>query len=160
MSAIAEFIRLPKTALEGLRSSATTKRKLFGGTSNNFPEYLRKHGKEEAEYRWSGWVFSTLLAYLDEQHQIDLTHSELDDLAGFLNDSVGPSNFFLTYSHRQAYLSKLEGEFSEDALRDYFNEFNEANESEIGEPMLDGIRAVRECLSKLDDQSVVLFHIG
>jgi hypothetical protein len=119
MSAIASFIRIPKAALEGLRAAATPRKKLFGGLRNDFPEYLRKHGEEDVDYTWSGWVFSTLLVYLDEVHQIDLLHSEYDELSAFLAQSVGGSHFFLTHAHKQAYLTKLDSEFESSALRDY-----------------------------------------
>jgi len=160
MSAIASFIRIPKAALDGLRAAAKPKKKLFGGVRSDFPEYLRKHGEEDVNYPWSGWVFSTLLVYLDEFHRIDLMHSEYDELSAFLAQSVGGTYFFLTPAHRQAYLNKLESEFESSVLCDYYNEFNEANEDSAGEPMLDGIRALRECLRRLDDEYVVILSIG
>jgi hypothetical protein len=54
MSAIASFIKLPKSAIEGLRKAATD------GTDRN---YLSTNGREVAEYRWSGgrvmcWSFA------------------------------------------------------------------------------------------------------
>lgn len=160
MSAIASFIRIPKAALHGLRAAATPRKKLFGGVRCDFPEYLRKHGEEDVNYPWSGWVFNTLLVYLQEVHQIDLVHSEYDELSAFLAQSVGGTHLFLTPAHRQAYLTKLESEFESSALCDYYDKFNEANEDGAGEPMLDGIRALRECLRKLDHESVVVFSIG
>ena len=65
MSAIASFIKLPKSALEGLRNAAT------GGTDS---DYLRSNGREVAE--WSGYVLATLLPYPQEKHLIDLMKSE------------------------------------------------------------------------------------
>ena len=160
MSAIASFIRIPTAVLSGLGAAATPKKRLFGGTQNSFSEFLQKHGKEEVDYPWSGWVFNPLLVYLEQVHHIDFEHSEHDELRALITQSAGGYYLFLTHAHKQAFLAELEGVFSEEVLRDYYNEFNETSESEVGAAMLDGIRALRECLSKLDDQSVVLFHIG
>src|SRR3954469_13348038 len=141
MSAIATFTQLPKTALDELRRAATP------GT---YDKFLEQRGRKVADYKWSGYVLATLLPYLEEQHQIDLMHSEQDELAGFLTDTLGSTHFIFTQAQRQAYLDKLAPElFSEQRLRDYANEFNATDEPEAGQPMLDGIRALRQSLSAL-----------
>ncbi len=86
MSAIASFIKLPKSALEGLRKAST------GGTDRN---YLSTNGREVAEYRWSGDVLATLLPYLEEKHQIDLMKSEYGELAAFLTNTAGNDALYL-----------------------------------------------------------------
>jgi len=109
---------------------------------------------------WSGWVFGPLLVYLLEREQIDLEHSAYDELSEFLTKARGVSHCILTKEHRQAYLAKLEAPFSEEKLRDYYNEFSGTQEAQVGEPMLDGIRCLRECLNALDGESVVVLIIG
>src|ERR1700690_1804793 len=108
MSAIASYIRIPKTAIEGLRLAAVPpKKKLFGTARDTYWDYLRQNGKEVAEYLWSGWVFGPLLEYLKEREQIDLDHSAYDELAEFLTKARGASHCILTDEHRKAYLTKL-----------------------------------------------------
>jgi hypothetical protein len=51
-------------------------------------------------------------------------------------------------------------EFSESGLRSYYNEFHAVDEPESGKPMMDGIRAVRQSLTVLDEHSVVILLIG
>jgi len=161
MSAIASFIQIPKTAIEGLRlAAAPPKKKLFGSSRDNYWDYLRENGKEVAEFRWSGWVYNPLLVYLQEREEIDLEHSAYDELAEFLTKARGVSHLILTDEHKKAYLTKLEAQFSEDTLRDYYNEFNAAHEDEVGKPMLDGIRCLSECLSGLDENFIVVVIIG
>jgi hypothetical protein len=160
MSAIASFIRIPKTAIEGLRLAATPPKRLFGRARDTYWDYLRQNGQEVAKYMWSGWVFGPLLVYLQEREQIDLEHSAYDELATFLTKARGVSHCILTSEHRKTYLAKLEMPFSEEALRDYYNEFSGTHEAEVGKPMLDGIEALRQSLNAVDDKSVVVFITG
>lgn len=151
MSAIASFTKLPKTSLDGLRQATAQ-----GG----FDRYLQQHGKSVADYEWSGFILATLLPYLDEQ-QIQLMKSEHDELAAFLSHSLQATCFIFTEAHRQAYVGTLAPEsFSKQKLGDYYNEFNATDEPDAGQPMLDGIRAVRQSLSALDGDSVVVFCIA
>jgi hypothetical protein len=152
MSAIASFIKLPKSALEGLREAAAN------GTDD---DYLSENGREVVDYGWSGYVLATLLPSLEEKHQIDLMKSEYDELGTSLTDATGATHFVFTPDHRVAFLNRLEpGLFSEAELRQYFNEFNATNEQEIGRAMLDGIVALRDTLKQIDDSSVVVFKIN
>ena len=160
MSAIASFIKLPKTALNGLREAAVPKKRFFGAPRDTYHDYLRQHGQEIADYKWSGYVLATLLPYLEEQHQIALMNSEHDELGTFLCKARRASCFIFTAAHKQAFLTKLEGQFSEQALCDYYNKFNETHETEAGKPMLDGVHAFRQSLSALDENSVIVFSIG
>jgi hypothetical protein len=160
MSAIASFIKLPKTALDGLREAAVPKKRLFGAPRDTYPDYLRQHGQEIADYKWSGYVLATLLVCLQKQHQIDLMKSEFDELSTFLSKSRGATCFIFTDAHKQAFIPKLTGQFSEQALCDYYNEFNGAAEADAGKPMLDGVSAFRQSVSALDEASVVVFSIG
>ena len=160
MSAIASFIKLPKTVLDGLREVAVPKKRFFGAPRDSYPDYLQQHGRQVADYQWSGFVLATLLSYLEEQHQITLMDSEHDELGKFLTDSRKATHFIFTDAHKRAFLAKLDGRFSEQGLRDYFREFNETDEPEAGKWMLDGIRAFRQSLGAVDEGSVILFSIA
>lgn len=161
MSAIAEFIKLPKTALEGLSKAALPNRLAPGALGDTYHEYLQRNGEEVAEYRWSGYVLATLLPYLEEIHQIELMKSEHDALATTLTTARGATHFVLTNALRLKYLDKLNSlSVPEEDLRDYYNEFNATSESEAGKPMLAGVSTLREALSRVDESSVILFIIG
>jgi hypothetical protein len=161
MSAIASFTKLPKSALAGVREAAVPKKRFFGGLRDTYEEYLQRHGREVAEYRWSGFVLATLLPYLQEKHQIDLMKSDYNELGTFLTSARGATHFILTASQNAAFSQQLDPRlFSEEEMERYFNEFNETNEQGIGRAMLDGIAAFRESLTSLDDQSVIVFRIA
>jgi carotenoid cleavage dioxygenase-like enzyme len=144
-----------------LSKAAVPKRSLFGSPRDTYHDYLRRNGEEVAEYRWSGYVLATLLPYLEEKHQIDLMKSEYDAIATTLTTARQATHFLFTSDLKSKYLDKLNAlTVSDEELRDYYNEFNAANESEAGKPMLDGVKTLREALSRVDESSVVLFTIG
>lgn len=160
MSAIASFIILPKSALPELRKAAIPKKSIFGGVKDGFHDFLRTRGRVATNYDWSGYVLATVLPYLEER-KIDLMKSEHGDLSSHLSKERKSTCFIFTPGHKSAYLARLSPEsYSEADLRDYCNEFNGSSEAEAGKPMLDGIRAIHESLRQLDDESVVLLHIG
>jgi hypothetical protein len=160
VSAIASFMSIPKSALDGLRDAATPKKNWRGKIVDNYPSYLAAHAREVATYPWSGYVLATLLPFLEEQG-IDLMASEFDDLAADICKARQTTCFLLTDAHKNAYLERLKvAPFSEDQLRDYYNEFNGCAEPEAGRPMLDGIAAFRQSLESVDAESAVVFAIG
>jgi hypothetical protein len=158
MSAIASFTQLPTSALAGLRTAAVPKKTFFGSTKDGYDRYLAQNGRPVADYPWSGYVLATLLTYLEERG-IDLMHSEHDELSTFLTTTRHATHFVFTDTHRSAYLDQLSKSFSEEELRDYFNEFNASDEPDAGKPMLDGIAAFRDSVASVDKDSVVLFAI-
>lgn len=152
MPVIADFILLPKGALKGLGEAALA--------DETYWHYLRANGRIAAQYGWSGYVFATLLAYLDDRHRIKLYSSEYEELANRLSKARGLLHFFLTYKLKRAYLAQLDPKaFSETELRDYFNQLNAANDATIGRAMLDGIAAFHQSLEQVDENSVVLVSI-
>ena len=160
MSAIATFTKLPKIAIDGLREAAVPKKRLFRATRDGYHDYLRQHGRQVVEYKYSGFVLATLLPYLEERHQINLMKSNYDELSSFLTKSRRATHFIFTDAHRQSYLSALDGQFTEQVLRDYFNEFNESDEADVGKAMLDGIKVFRQSLAEVDKDSVIVFSIA
>ena len=73
----------------------------------------------------------------------------------------GATHFVLTPSQRTAFLNRLESRsFSEEEMRQYFNEFNATNEQEIGRAMLDGVSVLHESLGQIEDSSVAAFIIS
>lgn len=160
MSAIGSFILLPKSALPELREAATPKKSFFGGVKDLFHDFLRSRGREATSYDWSGYVLATVLPFLDERG-VDLMKSEYGDLSSQLSKERKSTCFLFTPAHKQAYLPQLSPDsYSEAELRDYYNEFNGSSEAEAGKPMLDGIRAIHDSLRQLDEDSVILLHIG
>jgi hypothetical protein len=155
--AVASFHLVPKSALPGLVDAATPKKTWLGKPQDPFPEYLAELGSTVATYDWSAYVLMTLLVYLQSRGVDLLKSAEHEDLVMQLADARGFSCNVLTHTHRDAYLARLVPEaFSEDELRDYFNELNGASETYVGRPMLEGIRVLARSLAAVDPQSVIL----
>jgi len=159
MSAIASFILVPTSALPGIRESVVPKKKFFGGVKDTFHDVLKQNGRAAACYERSGYVLATLLPFLEE-HGIDLMKSEHGELARYISEKRQTTCFILTSAEKKFMPQLLPEMFSEAVLRDYFNEFNGSNESDIGKAMLYGIQALGESLQSVDENSVVILIIG
>jgi hypothetical protein len=46
------------------------------------------------------------------------------------------------------------------AVTHYYNRFNEADEADVGQPMLDGVSFLQQALKAVDTNTVVLLSIG
>jgi len=161
MSAIAGFVRLPIDALPGLRKAAVPTKPLFGAPKDTYWDFLKSKGSPAAQYDWSGYVIATVLCCLQEAHQIDLMTSSQDELANFLCEKRRATHFILTNDQRESFLERTNpSHFDLDELRDFYNAFEEADEPEAGPPMMDGVRAIHEALSRIDQRSVVLLYIA
>ncbi len=161
MSAIASFILLPVAALDDLRHAAKPKKKWIGIARDEYWNFLRHSGREVAKYRWSGYVIATALCWLKDEHQVDLMDSPHNELANFLTKTRGSSHSIFTNDHRRRFLKRLDpSSLSVEALRDYYNQFNGTKQPDAGTPMIDGVAAIRESLTAVDNKSVVLLIIG
>jgi hypothetical protein len=159
MSAIATFIKLPIASLNELRLAAMSRKTIIGKATDAFTEYLYKNGKEVGKYEWTGYYLGTLLPYLQE-HNIDLMKSNFDELSSFLTETRSVTTFIFPFSFKQLYINKLNEINNEIELREYFNNFNEANEIDAGKYMLDGIKTIKSGLDTLDEESVIILFIG
>lgn len=109
---------------------------------------------EELSYRWSGYVFATLVPYLDAQG-IALSDPREEPLSAEREMSC----FVLTTAHRH-YLDRLAPErFDGRALRAYFEEFNETTAEGIERAMLAGIELIRDALTRVNDDTVCVIAI-
>src|ERR1700677_3503603 len=159
MSAIASFIKLPISYIPGLQEAAVPSR-VLGVSQDNYHNYLDEQREEVADYSWSGYLLATVLVYLEQHHEIYLMKSEFDELSAFLTSVRGNTTSIFTEAHKRTYLAELNGDFSESELCTFYNEFNDTSETEIGTPLLEGIRALAESLNQLDETSVIVFAIG
>jgi len=161
MSQVALFVRLPTNSISALRKAAKPTKWFFGAPKDNYWKFLNATGGHAAEYEWSGWTMIVLLSCLQDTYQIDLLASSQDDLAKFLTDTRGTTHVVLTQELKDACLDRLNpANFTLDELRDAYNAFEEADEPEAGRPMLDGVKALHDALSAVDDSSVVLLIVG
>jgi hypothetical protein len=160
MSPIAVSFLVPKPALEGLRQVAVPKTSWFAPPKDTYWDYLKQNGRPVADYPWSGYVLGTVLDWLEEKHQIDLMTSSEDELSNFLNTARGATHYVLPVEHRTAYLDRLDpSAFSAEEFRRYYNEFHGTDERDLGTSMEDGIGVLRQALTSVDGDSLVLLII-
>ena len=160
ISAIATITLLPKSIIPALRDAATPKKGFFGKPKDKYPAVLAQHGREVERYVWSGYVLATLLPSLKNARKIDLMKSEFADLSSLLTEARGATVLVLDAGHKH-WLSELDpAKFSEQELRDRFNQFNAANEPDAGRWMLDGVRFLQQALSQVQADEIGLLVIG
>lgn len=161
MSAIAVSFLVPKPALEGLRQVAVPKTSWFSAPKDTYWDYLKENGRPIADYPWSGYVLGTVLDWLEEKHKIDLMTSSEDELSNFLNTARGATHYVLPVEHRTSYLDRLDpSAFSAEEFRRYYNEFHGTDEPDLGTSMEDGIGVLRDALTSVDENSLVLLIIA
>ncbi len=92
---------------------------------------------------------------------IDLMRSSHDDLAGFLSEARQASCFMLTQDHRERLADTIKPEsYSASELTQYFEEFNEQNDPNSGEGMLNSMSWLKACLGQIDANHVGFLMIG
>ena len=160
MSSIASFYLIRDADLPGLRKAAALSKGIVGTSRDGFWNYMEARGVPVVEFDGSGYIFGTLLSYLEDEHGISNTDSS-GEFSQFIYEMRDESAFLLTPEYRRRYLSSFEsGAFDETKLRAYFRKFNEVDEPDSGEWMRRGIEAIRAALGAVVDDSVVLVYIA
>jgi hypothetical protein len=165
MSAIADFRIIETSKLNQLRDNAEVKieKKLFSKkVVDNYWDFLDTHTTKLKDFAWSGYVFNNLFVFLDEKKGVNLLDSQYGDIANDILEKRQTATFILTMEHREQYLDKLSPEnFSEKELIDFNKDFSEEDDPELAKAQREGIRALRDSLLLLtDDTKVILLTIG
>jgi gluconate kinase len=159
-SAIGQSFVISEAGLPSVQAAASPRKRIVGGTSNEFWDVLGRETMTRIDYAWSGFVLATLLTYLDEQG-IDLMHSDHDEAASAISQTREGSVFVLTSDHRARYLARLDPiAFDGAVLRRYYEEVNETAAEGVDYAMLDGIAFFRDTLAPLQIAMVAVFIIG
>jgi hypothetical protein len=148
------FTRLPKTDLAELVAAAAD------DDPQAFQSFLAANGTSVADYDDDGDVFSVLLPVLSEEYDIDLETSE-NEIVADIADAIEPLVFILTVDDQLKYAAKLNPDnFSEEELREAYEDFTEEEEEDAGELMLNAIAALHQCLLEVDADHVVVVTVG
>ncbi|MGC4815170.1 hypothetical protein ACLQ29_32050 [Micromonospora sp. DT228] len=127
-------------------------------SSSSLRSYLAEHGREaRQEYGWSGYCMLYLLTYLDERG-IDLQASEFDAESDAITSAHGYT-VLITSGHQQL-LDQLDpAAHRTEELAAYFAEMGmDFEESAVAGR--DGLRLLRDSISELRDDQVLLLHLG
>lgn len=159
MSAIAVFHKLPRSKIPDLEDAAKPRKRLFRRAEDRYFEFLAENSQKLSDYPWSGYVYGTLLPFLDEKG-VHLMQSGFDELGGGLTEARNATHFIFTCDHKNDYLSALNpSNFSRDELRIYYEEFNEEEWPQAGEAMMDAVVTLRNNLERVDGDSIIVFGI-
>lgn len=165
MSVIADFRLVQISKLNELLSNAEIKieKKLFSKkVIDNYWNYLDSNSKKLADFNESGYIFANLLIFLEARRGIDLLKGKYDDIANSIVEKRQNSTFIFTYEHTQAYASKLNPDhFTLNELIEFNKEFSEESDPQLAEAEIEGIKALRNHLELLtDDSQVILLSVG
>jgi hypothetical protein len=153
MSLVAGFRLVPIAAVPRLVEAAAQ-------SARTYADQLREDAGREVTFPGSGGLLATALAYL-QQHGVPIMESGFAGAANELSKLTGKTQVILTAAQRDACFDAINvAPDRESELRDYFNDFNAANEPDVGRAMLDGLRAIREVLVQVSEKNVVLLTIG
>jgi hypothetical protein len=154
MAATVTFTRLPKADLGDLVEAASD------DDPQAFLSFLAANGTSVADYDWDGDTFGVLLPVLADDYDIDLETSE-NEIVADISESVESMVFILTAEDKDKYLEKLNPDnFSEEELREAYEDFTEDEEEDAGDMMLDAIAALFQSLSEADTDHVVVVTVG
>ncbi|WP_330438553.1 hypothetical protein OHB44_26555 [Micromonospora sp. NBC_00821] len=150
MSAIASLTVVPRDSITELARVART-------SPSSFHTYLAEHGsKARQEYDWSGYCMLYVLTYLEERG-IDLDQSELNAESEAINSAYGLTTLITPAPGLPDQLDP--GAHREEELAAHFEEMG-IDFEESGAAGLDTLRVLRDSISDLRDDQVLLINIG
>ncbi|MBG6099934.1 hypothetical protein IW249_000348 [Micromonospora vinacea] len=150
MSAIASLTVVPKDSIAELARLART-------SPSSFRTYLAEHGsKTRQEYDWSGYCMLYVLTYLEERG-IDVEQSEFNAESEAINSAYGLTTLITPAPGLPDQLDPAQ--HREEDLVAHFEEMG-VDFEESGAAGLDTLRVLRDCISDLRDDQVLLLNIG
>jgi len=151
MAPSATFTLLPITRLEALCDAAE---------KGEVKSFAKSEGKTAAQFAGNGFVFGSVFAYLDQEHEINLSSSDYDEITGRLAEALGGAHFVFTEAHKAEHYTALDpANFEKTELLEFYEDFNEMESPGAGSTMHDAIRALRESLTRVDATRVVVLSI-
>ncbi len=125
-----------------------------------YVSFLAANGSSVADYDWDGEAFGVLLPVLADDYDIDLEAGE-NEIVADISEAVESTVIILTADEKEKYLDKLSPDnFSEEELREAYEDFTEEEEEEAGDMMLDAIAALFQSLQEVDADHVVVVTVG
>ncbi len=154
MATSVTFTRLAKVDLGELVEAASD------DDPQAYISFLSANGSSVADYDWDGDTFNVLLPVLADDYDIDLETGE-NEIVADISEAVESTVFILTADEKEKYLDRLSPDnFSEEELREVYEDFTEEEEEEAGDMMLDAINALFQSLQEVDADHVVVVTVG
>lgn len=165
MSAIASVHLIDNEKIRDLKKMAGTdvevKKSLFGKvkeTIDPYWEWFRKNTSEVATYDGSGFIYPTLVVYLQEKG-IDLLDLEMKDLSDYLTERKGYLVVLFTPAEASNMAPRLEPSlFSGEDMSRYYGEFNETDPPPPVQ-MVEAIAFLHDALLEVGSNQVLIFQV-
>lgn len=109
------------------------------------------------KFEWSGYIFGSLLIYLQEKKDINLLNSEFDSIANWISEKRSASVMIFTSKHKKLYLDKLTlDNFTETELIEFNKDCSEDDSPELVKAEMDGIKAIQNSLKELKNENEIV----
>jgi len=166
MSAIASAHLIEKEKVQELKKMAgiepEVKKSLFGKVKENIDpywEWFQKNTSEVSTYEGSGFIYPTLVVYLQEKKGADLLDLEMKDLSNYLTEKKAYLMILFTPEDAVGLAPKLDpSSFSGEEMSKYYEEFNET-EPPPPVQMVEAIAWLRDALLKVRAGQVLIFQV-
>ena len=168
MSAVASTYLIPTAIIPELKKMAgvtpKVKKSFFGGAKevkDPFWDWFYSSTTKVSEFGQSGFIFNTIIAYLEEKKGIDLFTLELSEVSDFLTEKRPYLMILMTSSDAAKLADKLDpNDFSTDEMAGYYKELNEEDSPYPPESFAEAIGMLQESLKQVEDNHALVFHMG
>ena len=165
MAAIASFYLIDASRLNDLKQNAEiiVKKSLFSKkVTDNYWDYLASNAKELKSFDGSGYVYSNLFIFLQDERNIDLLANEYDSISAELIDKRGCSHFLFTHKQKISFLPQLDYSlFSLTEIQKFNDDFSGEGDEETAALMLEAIKLLCDNLNKVNsDNEILLLIVG
>jgi hypothetical protein len=165
MSAIASFYLLDSSKLNKLNEKAqvTDPTSIIStGLTDNFYDYLAGNATELKGFEGSGYIYASLLVYLEDVKNIPLMSNEYDEISKELAEKRDCSLLVFTNAQRQSYLTQLNHDlYSLTEIQDFNQDLSGEGDEETARLTLNAIKVLHDNLAEVqNDEQVLLLIIG
>jgi hypothetical protein len=165
MSAIATTYLIKKEKLPELKEKAgagiKVKKGLFGRSKENtdlFPTWFAANTTELMTLGYSGFVFNSVLTYLDQEKAIDIINPQMKELSDDLSEKRPFLMNVYVLEDRERFLDKLEpSNFSSVEIAKFSVELNEEGVPE--EACAAAIKMLHESFQRIDANNAMIFYL-
>ena len=163
MSATASFIILDKDKIETITSASKiiTRRKLFKKEiTDNYYQTLEPISEFVDQFEGNGYIYGTIIVYIDQEKGIDITSGELDQYSDTITKNRGASTIFFTQKQKEQFNQLVKSlDFEGDKFKNFCFEFS-GNEEEF-KYAKEAVDTLSNSLNKItDDSKALLLEIG
>jgi hypothetical protein len=167
MSAIASVYMIDKGKVEELKKMAGVvpeiRKSLFGKvkeTVDPFWEWFQKNTVETASYNGSGFIYPTLIVYLEEKRGVDLMKLEMKDVSDYVSEKRPYLKILITPEEASRLAPKLNPSlFSVEEVMKFFQEFEE-KEPPPAVNIIEAIQMLHDSMLKVGPDQIMVFDVG